>query len=68
MAKQQCSRVDSKGHQCRHPSQVVGGWPLDFCKLHQNMVVAGSPQFCQRCGEVKSLDIRDSVSAWKSPI
>lgn len=42
-----CSQVNAKGNQCRNQ---VGGILLDFCTFHANMVKAGKPQFCRRCG------------------
>jgi hypothetical protein len=48
---QKCAQVGPRGGRCRRNTQVIMGWPLDFCSGHNQMVRDGIQLYCSRCGD-----------------
>ena len=45
-----CAAIGPRGGICRRLAQMANGWPLDFCKVHNQMVRDGQVIQCGKCG------------------
>ena len=49
-----CAQVGPRGGKCRRQAERgPGGWPLDFCALHNQQVRDGHTVWCSRCDQWK---------------
>ena len=57
---QKCNAIGPRGGKCSRNAErdpfTVTGYTLDFCARHNQMVLAGKPLYCGKCGGMVSAD------------